>query len=63
MQKLKKIRTGPVQKKLFRPAGKESSTGPDRTGPDRPVTGTGYSSAPLLLSIIFSRHDLELTKL
>ena len=39
MQKLKKIRTGPVQKKLFRPAGipagKESSTGPDRTGPDR----------------------------
>ncbi len=37
MQKLKKIRTGPVQKKLFRPAGipagKESSTGPDRTGP------------------------------
>jgi hypothetical protein len=44
MQKLKKIRTGPVQKKLFRPAGKESSTGPDRTGPDRPVTGTGYSS-------------------
>jgi hypothetical protein len=39
----KKIPIGPVEKKSFLPAGKESSTGAD-TGPDRSVAGTGYNS-------------------
>jgi len=44
MQKLKKNSYRADRKKSFLPAGKESSTGPDLTGPDRPVTGTGYNS-------------------
>ncbi len=59
MQKLKKIRTGPVQKKLFRPAGipagKESSTGPDRTGP----AGYRYRLQLWRVLLIIGNRDCE----